>query len=138
MKYIKFETNGTGYRDAFFSSGWRIAFVDYCAAHNDIKSVTYIEKHLETEESFLLLKGKAYLITAGKGEKPEQFQATQLQPHILCVVERKEWHVTIFSKDAEVLIVENAEESPSLSFSLSKDILGVIYEKIRNEIAEQT
>jgi hypothetical protein len=45
--------------------------------------------------------------------------------------------VTIFSKDAEVLIVENAEESPSLSFSLSKDILGVIYEKIRNEIAEQ-
>ena len=73
------------------------------------ESFDYVEKHKETDEVFVLLKGKAYLIIGGDNEKPAFFDVFPLDLHKTYNVKRNVWHAVLMSEDASIYIVENID-----------------------------
>lgn len=75
-----------------------------------------MQRHLETDESFILLQGKAVLFAAAGEEVPGELEAYVLQPGVIYTVPKNIWHTQAMTKDAKILLVENsgtvAENSP--------------------------
>lgn len=91
---------GEGYDRTLTYGAWRVAFLNY-APHFD--RITYLERHLLTDEVFVLLDGEAQLLI---GERAE---CVRLEPCRLYNVRAGTWHNIRVSRDARVLIVENSE-----------------------------
>lgn len=115
-----------GFRDIFFSNGWRVSYSDFDADTNGPNSIYKMEKHLETEEAFYLLKGQANLLTAGKDYSIGNLEGNNLKTGRLYVVEKGEWHVIAFKPGSSVLIVENEQDSLSESMILNKLNLDIV------------
>ena len=118
-----------GFRDVFFSKGWRISFSDYNPSSNDVSSIHKMEKHLETDEVFFLIRGTAYLVTGGKGECIGRLDVQKLEKETVYIIEKGEWHVAVFQQGAAALIVENEAESLSRSGELQGKTLEDLIEK---------
>jgi hypothetical protein len=119
MQERKIDLEMHGFRDLFFSKGWRVSFSDYDPFSNDASSIHKMEKHLETEEVFSLVRGTVYLVTGGKGACIGSLEAKKLKKETLYVVEKDEWHVAVFQQKSAVLIVENEAESLSKSTEIN-------------------
>ncbi len=94
------EYNGEGYNRTHIYDAWRVAFLNY-ADHFD--RITYLERHMLTDEVFVLLCGRAELLIGEKGEPVE------MEPNKLYNIKKGVWHNIRVSRDAKVLIVENSE-----------------------------
>lgn len=91
---------GEGYRTVLRHGAWRVAYLNY-AAHFD--RITYLERHLLTDEAFILLEGQATLLVG------ETATPTIMEAHKIYNIKQGEWHNIRVSRDARVLIVENAD-----------------------------
>ena len=129
MQERKIDLETHGFRDLFFSSGWRVSYADYNAASNDVSSIHRMEKHLETDEAFSLIRGTVYLVSGGKGECIGPLDVRKLEQETLYVIGKGEWHVAVFQQGAAVLIIENEVESPSKSAELKGKTLGDFIEE---------
>ena len=87
---------------------WRTAVLNQ-GKENKPEFISYAEKHNESDEVFLLLKGKAYLVIGGDGGKPESFEVMPMEPLKTYNVKAKVWHACLMSPDASIYIVENAD-----------------------------
>lgn len=97
-----FECNSNGYCSAFHYGTWRIAFLTFAERFSNI---TYLEKHNNTDEIFVLLKGSAVLYI---GKEMRRFAMEQNKIYnVKCGV----WHNIKVSCDAQILIVENDDTS---------------------------
>jgi ureidoglycolate hydrolase len=85
---------------------WRTAVLN-CGVAAKPESFSYVEKHKETDEIFLLLKGKAFLVIGGDGEKPDSFEVLPLDLYETYNVKIGVWHGVLMSNDASIYIVEN-------------------------------
>ena len=78
--------------------------------------ITDMQRHLETDESFILLQGKAVLFAAEGEEKPGALQHYVMEPGMIYTVPKNIWHTQAMTEDAKILLVENsgtvAENSP--------------------------
>jgi hypothetical protein len=71
------------------------------------ENLTRMQRHNETDEVFVLLKGRC-LLFIGEGEaRVTTIHAQPLAPHRLYNVKRAVWHHHALSEDAMVLVVEN-------------------------------
>ena len=114
MRKINIRTNSIhGFQDAYANTSWRISHARYDARTNDIATFGILEKHLETEEAFLLLEGNAFLVTAGKENIPSPPLVTPFTKGEVLLVEKAEWHVCIHTPGSHILIIENGKESKS-------------------------
>ena len=95
-----FEYEGVGYNRTLSYGEWRVAIANY-AEHFDKDKYTYLERHLLTDEVFVLLSGKATLKTG------KEFTETQLENGKIYNVKKGSWHALLLEKDSKVLIVEN-------------------------------
>ena len=95
-----FEYNGVGYNKTMNFGEWRVAIANY-AEHFDKEKYAYLERHLLTDEVFVLLFGDATLITG------KYFTKTPLETGKIYTVKKGVWHALNMSADAKVLIVEN-------------------------------
>ena len=93
---------GEGYRPLVDFESWRVAFL---RRNERFASLTGRERHLETDEVFVLLQGKATLVV---GEEMEEHKMEKFK---IYNVRRGVWHGIVYSKDARVLIVENHNTS---------------------------
>ena len=91
---------GVGYNRTFSYGEWRVAIANY-AEHFDKEKYTYLERHLLTDEVFVLLSGKATLIT------DKEFTETPLEIGKIYNVKKGSWHALWLDEDSKVLIVEN-------------------------------
>lgn len=109
-----FDYRGAGYDPTFCFGAWRVAYLNY-AERFDKKGITYLEKHNETDELFLLMEGSATLLM---GKDAEEVEMDRFKMY---VVKKGEWHGIIVSEDARVLVVENddttKENSEYMPFS---------------------
>ena len=64
MDRLTVDTTQRGFRDVFFSHGWRVAFSNTDGLGNTKDTVHKMERHMETEEAFVLLQGTVHLVTA--------------------------------------------------------------------------
>ena len=98
------EDTGERFNIAMSYGDWRVAYLNYAECHKD-GNIEFLEKHLETDEVFVLLTGKATLIIG------EEFEKIEMEPHKVYNVKKDVWHNIILSEDAKVLLVENKDTS---------------------------
>ena len=91
---------GDGYFSPYSFEGWKVALLHH-AKRFTRQGVTYLERHKETDEVFVLLNGQGTLLIGDEATE------TVMIPGKLYVVKQNQWHNIIVSEDAKVLIVEN-------------------------------
>jgi ureidoglycolate hydrolase len=89
---------------------WRTAVLNQ-GKENKPESLSYIERHKETDEVFVLLKGKACLVIGGDNEKPDSIEALPMDLNKTYNVKANVWHGVLMSPDASIYIVENIDTS---------------------------
>ena len=83
---------------------WIVAFANY-EERFDREKYTRIERHLNTDEVFVLLNGKASLVIGMERE------IVELEPCKIYNVKAGVWHNILIEKDSKVMIVENSDTS---------------------------
>ncbi len=71
----------------------------------DRKQLRRVERHMETDEVFVLLSGRAFLIV----EAAAGYSPIDMEPETVYNVRKAVWHHIVVSRDACVLIVENSD-----------------------------
>jgi len=93
---------GHNYARAICSGGWCVAFLN----HGDcFAAPSCMERHLESDEVFVLLAGSATLLIG------ENQRAVQMAPGRGYNVSRGTWHQIVTQPGARCLVVENADTS---------------------------
>lgn len=115
------------YKSLIFYEGWRIAFLNN---HERIcrENIFEMERHNETDEVFVLLKGSAALyIGDGSSQTSGTITTIPLQPYTIYNVKKKVWHSVETSPDTSILIIENADTSleNSQKIPITPDMLPV-------------
>lgn len=98
MEFDIYAPSSDGYEIVHRFNNWRVAYLSYAERFDNI---TYLEKHLKTDEIFVLLKGSAMLLVGKKAEHIEMEKGKMYN------VKKGVWHNIKVSKDAVLLIVEN-------------------------------
>ena len=93
-----FSYDGSGYNATMHFDTWRVAFLNFAERFDVIDK---LERHMLTDEVFVLLQGKAALLI---GEKA---QVVPMEPGKIYNVKQGEWHNVKVTPDAKLLIVEN-------------------------------
>ncbi len=94
-----------GYQPLIFFDDWQVALLNWEPGF-DLRNLGEIECHHQTDEVFVLLRGKALLFTlTGDG----QMQAEDMQPGVLYNVPAGVWHNLLSTRDAAWVIVEKRD-----------------------------
>lgn len=94
------ENDAEGYSPLISFNGWRVAVANYCERLKE-ENICRVERHLKTDEVFILMQGEATL-HIGKELKPYPMETGKFYN-----VRRGEWHCITMSEGAKVAIVEN-------------------------------
>lgn len=89
-------------------AAWRVAILNF-ADDLRVENLTRMQRHNETDEVFVLLKGRCLLFVGEGEETVTAIHAMNLSPHQLYNVKRAVWHHHTLSEDAMVLVVENRD-----------------------------
>jgi len=92
-----FEFYGEDFKAVLQFEGWKIGILRYSDRFSDFK---VMERHLETDEAFVLLEGEATLFEEENTYKMEKCKVYNVKKGL--------WHHIVVSKDATVLVVENS------------------------------
>ena len=125
------KSDKTGYWRAVEFESWTSAFITYCD-DLDIKNLSRSERHRKTDEVFCLLSGCAYLIISGGGEEPlENAEVITMEQGVMYNVKKDVWHQIVVSRDASVLIVENATDHQTERLPLSQKAVDYVKGLVR-------
>ncbi len=100
-----------GYKPVVDFNCWRVAFLN--SDHTMKKDeITYIERHMLTDEIFVLLQGSATLMIGGKRKSPyKKINLLKMEKGKVYNVKKAVWHNVLMSKNCKILIVENKNTS---------------------------
>ena len=105
------EYNGEGYKPLVDFGTWRVAFLRFI---DEIipENIQRLERHVETDEVFVLLEGKAVLFIGEGEQEVKQLVSIVMQPGKLYNVRKNTWHCCVLSHDGTILLVENCDTGP--------------------------
>lgn len=109
------------------STEWRIAIHAYEEKVNGKSSFKNWGRHMDSQEAFLLLKGKGWLITSPDGEEAMIHELTGEE---IVVVESGERHAILLGEDSAALIIENEDMSNSVTEPIEENLRERTLEKI--------
>jgi hypothetical protein len=102
------EYTGEGYMPVIDYGAWRAAILNY-AEELLPQNITHMQRHDETDEVFVLLRGRCILFIGEGDERVTSIFAQDMEPFRMYNVKRSAWHTHTLSEDAMVLIVENRD-----------------------------
>jgi mannose-6-phosphate isomerase-like protein (cupin superfamily) len=125
---------GEGYQPLVDYGEWRVAMLRYLDGIHPEK-VDSMERHLGSDEVFVLLQGKGVLIMGGNGPEIAGVVPAPLQKGLIYNVKAASWHTILLTRDAKVLLVENrdVDEHNSEYKSLTAEMRREIYEIAQKE-----
>lgn len=87
---------------------WRVATLCYT---DDMfpPELSRMERHMETDEVFVLLKGQATLMLGGNGSAVGPVETVPMEPLKAYNVRQGVWHGVVASRDVVILLVENVD-----------------------------
>lgn len=99
---------GEGFQPLVHFGAWRVAIL---RSREDTRAagITKLERHMQTDEVFVLMAGQAVLLIAGDGQNLDTILAEPMAPGKLYNVRQAVWHGVLLSRDASILIVENRD-----------------------------
>jgi hypothetical protein len=121
-KFIEIKANDKiGYQPMVDYESWRVAVLTDCDELEPDK-IDWMQKHDQTDEVFVLLKGKCILFVGGDDpSKVGEITACDMEQHKLYNIKKSVWHNHTLAKDSLVLIVENRDtddtNSPCLTLT---------------------
>ena len=89
------------YKTVMSFGSWRVAYLNYGDEFN--RTLPRIERHMETDEVFVLLKGEATLVIG------KELKKIPMEQHKVYNVPKAVWHHIMVSENTRVLIVENQD-----------------------------
>lgn len=111
----KLEISGSGFDVLHNSEEWRIALHSFCEEINGPASFRKWGRHMDSEEAFVLLSGKAYLVFSEKGQEDEDYRICPLETGRMLLAEKGERHAILLGEGAKVLIFENLDMSNTVN-----------------------
>lgn len=97
-----------GYDPFLISDGWQVAYLTAVDQHH-LDDLVDMEVHKATDEVFILLSGKAVLVTSScDGDKLSDFRAILMEPKVTYNIPAGVWHNIAMDSDALVMIVERS------------------------------
>ncbi|HHU24428.1 MAG TPA: hypothetical protein GXZ57_05040 [Acholeplasmataceae bacterium] len=101
------DISGNGFVPLASVNNAQIALLSYIDELK-LENIEYVEAHNETDEIFMLLEGKCYLICARvESGIIKGFDITKMQKNKLYNVKQGVFHHHVLTMDAKVLIYEN-------------------------------
>lgn len=127
----KYETRKKGYDPFLIREGWQVAQLN-ADENQQVENISRIDIHYQTDEVFILTKGKAVLITATIINEKPKFELEIMEPGITYNVPVKTWHNIAMQKGCEVIIVEknNTHLGDFEFFDLSENARKELIEKV--------
>lgn len=98
----------TDYQSLVSYEKWRVAVLAACE-NTTLPKIKTMQKHDETDEVFVLVRGNCTLITAGNDETPGEIELYKMQPQKVYNVKQGFWHNHILDDEGIVVIVENED-----------------------------
>ena len=131
------EYTAEGYRPLVDFGTWRVAFLRYIDELIP-GNITRLERHIGTDEVFVLLGGQAVLFLGGGEDRVEDLLPQVLEPGKLYNVKRRAWHAVVLSRDATILLVENRDtgELNTEYFPLEETLRQLIVDTAHQELPE--
>ena len=96
----QYSFSGEDFKVLMQYEGWKIGFIRYSERFSAFKQ---LERHLETDEAFVLLSGDAILFT--------ETEQKVMKRNTVYNIPKGEWHHITVSEDATVMVVENSNTS---------------------------
>ncbi len=97
-----YDYKGEEYQIAMRFGSWRVAYLNHADGFVE-ENFEKIERHNETDEVFVLLKGRAVLIIG------EELNRVEMEPHKIYNVPKGVWHHIFTEEGTSVLIIENED-----------------------------
>jgi hypothetical protein len=98
--------DGEGFKPLIFFGSWRVAILRYMDKLQADR-IDSMERHMETDEVFVLLCGRGTLILGGNGSKCKGALSQPMVVSRIYNVKRLAWHTVLLSADSSVLLMEN-------------------------------
>ncbi len=109
------ENNEKRYKVVTAFEGWKTAILNDSDMYRP-QNISYLQKHNETDEIFVLLAGKCTLYVAQGDEKPLTLTAVPMEAGKVYNIKKGVWHTHALAPETKVFIVENentcADNSP--------------------------
>ena len=99
---------GEGYMPLVDFGSWRVAILRPEGPQRPRPGPS-MERHLETDEVFVLTRGEGTIIIGGNGAEPGDLAAQGMEIGKIYNVRKRVWHSVSLSPDAAVVIVENRD-----------------------------
>jgi hypothetical protein len=97
-----------GYLPVVDYGAWRVAVLNYSPEFRS-ENIKRMQRHNDTDEVFVLLRGRCLLFVADGDEAVSGIYAQDMRPFKVYNVKKGVWHAHALSEDAMVLIVENKD-----------------------------
>lgn len=98
--------DGKGYRAVVESDGeWIVALMNWAPA-TTLARLGKIEKHVSTDEVFVLTAGRGALIAGPRGREPKDLRVIDMEPNVCYNIKREVWHALILNEEGRTIIVE--------------------------------
>ena len=101
----KYFNDGLGYDPFLIRDGWQVAQLNYVEAHG-LMDIENVERHVSTDEVFILVKGKAVLLAAAFTTGEPDIEYINMKAGVTYNVPAGVWHNIAMSRDCEIIIVE--------------------------------
>ena len=106
MKLIEtYRHEGRGYNPFLIKEGWQVAQLNY-TPEQDLLNIDKMDRHLQTDEVFVLLQGTAILIGAHLLDETFQFDCVRMKAGVTYNIPTGVWHNIVMTPGAEVIIFE--------------------------------
>jgi mannose-6-phosphate isomerase-like protein (cupin superfamily) len=99
-----------GYTPLVAYEAWRVAVLRYCLDVR-VDQLVSMQRHLKTDEVFVLMEGNCVLFSGGDGEHPEEIEWVKMEKNQLYNVKKGVWHTHALDEAGSVLIIENQDTS---------------------------
>jgi len=100
------EFTDPGYRPIIDFGEWRVAILNYLDEIHP-ERIESLERHNETDEVFVMIKGKGILFLGEGQARIEKIEPQVMESGRIYNVKQGVWHTVVLSRDGSVLIVEN-------------------------------
>jgi mannose-6-phosphate isomerase-like protein (cupin superfamily) len=104
------EFTDPGYAPVIDFDEWRVAILNYLDEIHP-ERIESLERHNQTDEVFVLIKGKGILFLGEGGTRIEKIEPQVMESGKIYNVKCGVWHTVVLSRDGSVLIVENRNTS---------------------------
>ncbi|MHB0988570.1 MAG: hypothetical protein ACYC3P_07905 [Bellilinea sp.] len=107
---------GEGYQPLVTFGEWRVAALRH-SGESQRNGISRLERHMATDEVFILTQGKAVLFLGGNAAEIGEIQPLVMKLNDIYNVKQGTWHASLVSQDAHIIIVENDNTSKENSES---------------------